>query len=326
MASVQHIFVGPLTALQNADDVLAGLARNVIVKAERCGQAQWHRLEAWLLGRSHLLGEIMPCGCKNLCRNALLNPAIRRSLACTGILRLRQKLRSGPARIDYIPAISGRRIVMDNEHGGSPLARGFLIFVRPAAVICHGLAAEFTSQILGIEIRVVDHDDNGFAFNIDPRIIVPALFRGNDAVADENQFVSIKRGFGDFAVAADDKIAAICKRGSLAGFVSNAQRRHILGSNFNERNVLRPAAVVARLQSCRPKLLDQIGDGLFLAGRTGRTAFIAIERKLLGHILHRLFGKCRNCDLGRDSCGRHIEICAGSQCQGRDQGERHDTH
>ena len=100
---------------------------------------------------------------------------------------------------------------MDDQNGSSTLTRGFFKFICPASVIGHGLATERAIKTFIFEIGVVDHDDDGFALNVDASIIVPALFRGDNAVADKDHFALLNIGFGCLAVTADDIFVAIGK-------------------------------------------------------------------------------------------------------------------
>ena len=222
MCRIKHIFLGPFRAFQHADDILAHLARNVVIKAKRSGEVQRNRLKTLRFGRAHLLVQILASGGENLFRNAFLDPAVRCCLARACVLGLGQKLRSGPAAVDDVPAISRWRIVMDNQHSGCTLTRCFFVLIRPATVIGHRFAAKLASQILSVKIRVVDHHDNGFAFYIDTGIIIPALFRGDNAMADKDHLAHVHFGLRRFAIAADYIFAAIGKRDCFACFVRNA--------------------------------------------------------------------------------------------------------
>jgi hypothetical protein len=73
--------------------------------------------------------------------------------------------------------------VNQQDTGGS-LTGGFFDFVGVAAVVAHGLAAE-TALIL--ERRIVDQHEQDFSGDIDAVVIVPALFRGVDSIADEDE-------------------------------------------------------------------------------------------------------------------------------------------
>src|SRR3546814_939996 len=55
-------------------------------------------------------------------------------------------------------AIGGGGIFVNHQHAGRTLACGFLIFVGPAAIIGHCLAAEIA--FTAFEIWIVDEDDH----------------------------------------------------------------------------------------------------------------------------------------------------------------------
>ena len=86
MRRVKHIFVRALGAFHDTNDVLAGLARDVIFEVHRCGEVQRNRLKAFLFGCGHLLVEILTSGRKNFLRYGFLDPAIGLGLALSAIL------------------------------------------------------------------------------------------------------------------------------------------------------------------------------------------------------------------------------------------------
>ena len=74
---------------------------------------------------------------------------------------------------------------MDDQHARGAAPRGFLIFVGPAAVIGHRLAAEIAFPAL--EIGVVDEHDEHLALDVVALEIVPVALGRGHAVADEDQ-------------------------------------------------------------------------------------------------------------------------------------------
>ena len=197
-------------------------------------------------------------------------------------------LRSGPARLDDVPAIGGRFGVVDDDRGGGALARGFLELVGPAAIIGHGAAVERTGQARRLIIRVIDQDQHRLALHVQAGIVVPALFRGVDAIADEHHraVLDLDPGLGG-AIGTDHHFRAIGgSDGRLAA--GEAQRRDILGGDLDQRHVLEPAALVAGLESQLLELGGQQRQRLFLAHGAGRAAFIGVGRKLLHQPLHRV--------------------------------------
>ena len=71
-----------------------------------------------------------------------LHPADRLALVHMIALGVELELRPGPARLDHAPAIGGGLGIVDDDHRGGALPRGFLELVGPAAVIGHRLAFE----------------------------------------------------------------------------------------------------------------------------------------------------------------------------------------
>src|SRR5215212_4011034 len=74
---------------------------------------------------------------------------------------------------------------MDHEDARGALARALLIFVGPAAVVGHCLAAKIA--LAAFKVRIVDEDDHdlpaqAFAFEI-----VPVAFGRPYSIADEHQ-------------------------------------------------------------------------------------------------------------------------------------------
>src|SRR5690606_18924484 len=107
-----------------------------------------------------------------------LDPAVGDGLVGAAILAVGQILSAGVAAFDDVPAIGGGFGVVDDQHGGGTLPRGFLIFVGPAAVIGHCAAVEFALGFLGLPVGIVDEDDDRLALHVEPGIVVPALFGG----------------------------------------------------------------------------------------------------------------------------------------------------
>src|SRR3546814_17532205 len=96
-------------------------------------------------------------------------------------------------------------------HGGGALPRGFLIFVRPAAIIGHRAAVEFALGFLGLPVGIVDEDDDGLPLHVEPGIVVPALFRGVDAVTDKDDVAVLDRGLRRHAIAERDIILGLLR-------------------------------------------------------------------------------------------------------------------
>src|SRR6202012_1589579 len=55
---------------------------------------------------------------------------------------------------------------------------GFLVFIGPAAIVGHAVTLE---ERCVVKTRVVDQDENGLALDVQTGVVVPAVFRGDDA-------------------------------------------------------------------------------------------------------------------------------------------------
>src|SRR5690606_33212038 len=196
---------------------------------------------------------------------------------------------------------------------------GFLELVDPAPVIGHRPAVERALERLGLVVRVVDQDLRGLPAHVDPGIVVPVLLWRDHAVADEHDLAVVEVDPLDFAIADADPVQA--NRVALAG---NGQRLVVAGGNLDQRHVLEPAAVVARLQPGALELLDQVGERLLLARRPRRAPLELVERERAGDLLQRRLGQLPGSDLGiagdRGASGRGEE---GKEGAGESQHRGH---
>ena len=278
---VDNIFILALCPWQHPDDILRGIGADVV--AERCPslEAQRHRREIRFFRSSHQGIEILPCSFDDLPGRAFLDPAIhnghRRSIrAALGI-----GLRAGPAAFNHVPAVGGWRIVVDNQCGSGSLAGGFFVLVGPAAVIGHRLAAKGPFQRFRAEIGIVDKNEGGFARHVHALVIVPVPLRRVDAVTDEHNLAVLQHRLASFTVADSNPV-----RGEVQGYIGGSivtrrgdrQRGKILASDFHQRHVLNPPAIIARLQARFFELLDQQGNGLLPARGARHPAFKSVGR------------------------------------------------
>ena len=74
---------------------------------------------------------------------------------------------------------------MHDEQANGALASRFFVFICPAAVVGHRLAAEIA--FARFKIRVVDEGDGNFSLQVDAIKIVPLSLRRVDALADKYQ-------------------------------------------------------------------------------------------------------------------------------------------
>ena len=214
---------------------------------------------------------------------------------------------------------------MDDDRAGGALPGGLLIFVSPAAVIGHGLAAERTLKALGAEIGIVDQDDCRLAGHVHAFIIVPAALGRIDSVTDENELAVLEAGLDFLAVAYADPVPAILEL-KIDTVARDRERSEILTGNLDQRHLLHPAAIVSRLQAGGGELLGQQCDGLLLALGTGHAAIILVARKFARDANHGGFGKLARFDVGdveRAACAHHI---AGSQREGGGNGKNCADH
>ena len=202
---------------------------------------------------------------------------------------------------------------MDDERGGRALTRRFLELVGPAAIIGHRPATEWAVQALRAEIRVVDKDDHRLALHIHAGIVVPAALRRVDAIADEHHLAARDLHRWRLAIGDGHEIAAIAEAKRLCA-AGDGERREILRGDLHQRYVLEPAAIIARLQTCRLEALHHQRLGLFFPHRARRAALKCIGGQLPRHILHRLLGDRRH----RDGAARRLcHAIAGGRAAGQ---------
>ena len=182
----------------------------------------------------------------------------------------------------------------------APLARGFLELVGPAPVIGHRATFEQTIAPRRLPVGIVDQDDHGLPVHIQPGIVVPALFGGDDAIADEDDRTVLHVDPRDDAVGALHHLRSIRQRdGGLAP--GKGHRRDVARGDLHHRHVLRPSTAHTGLQPRRLEPLDDIGDGLVLRRRRRRAALIRVGRQFPIDGLERL-DRDRGLSLRRDGC------------------------
>ena len=158
---------------------------------------------------------------------------------------------------------------MDDHYTGSAEPRRLLIFVGPAAVIGHRLAAEIAFAAL--EVGIVDQHDHDLAVQVDALEIVPVALGRGDAVAGEDQ-----RSVGDADLAlpvlrSTDRDLIALRQAHRPGRRLDRDRGIADEVGLEQRHILSPFApaagdrVAARLKSRGAELLGQIIDGPGLA-------------------------------------------------------------
>ena len=114
------------------------------------------------------------------------------------------KVLAPPACRNDFKWITRRARLVNNDGCGGAFLSGDFILVGPAAVVGHRLAFEHLlielRRILRVRYgRIVDEHDNGLAFHIDTFVIVPAVFRRDNAISDKNDIGVFDLHFGHVA-------------------------------------------------------------------------------------------------------------------------------
>ena len=287
MRGVDDVFVGPLATRQHTDHVLGLEAADIVGEAGRGLEPQRHRLEAPTPGSGREFGQVISRGVEDLRCDVLLHPAIdlrqrRRVRPTLGI-----SLRTRPAALDHVPAVGGGCGVVNDDRTRGTLSCGFLVFIGPASVEGHRLAVEGAGQVLAGIIGVVDEDHRGLAAHVDALVIVPVALGRVHAVADEHQLAVGQCGSRILAIGHADPFVAELERHGFA-LASHRQGGEILAGDLDQRHLLHPGAVVARLQPGLGEALAEQRHGLFLAHGSRHPPFEFVGRQRAGHIDHRL--------------------------------------
>ena len=255
---------------QAGDDVMGGdLTGRHIELGREAGAGQGHGLEvaAASLGLQRL--EIQTGAAEQIDGDVALNPALDRNPLSRRILAQDVELGHAPGVGDRLPAIGRRRRLMDDQHPGRALTRHLLVFVGPAAIVGHGLAAEGV-QGRFFEIGVIDQDDQHLAAQILPLEVVPIPLGRGDPIADEDQGRVLQADVLGRVAGREGDLASL---GHRQGPVAQLQRRLDVGlGEAVQDHVLGPLAVrTARLEAGGGVLAAQIVDHLLL-GRGGDAA------------------------------------------------------
>ena len=275
---------------------------DVRLKAKRCLQAKWHSLKALLLCSSRKLGEILACRRHQLLRALIRDPAIGLRITRIAVRCIHADLRAGPARDDNAPGISGWIGIMHDDRRRRALPRRFLIFIGPAAIIGHGAPAERAFQVLCFIVRIIDEDDDCLPLHVHALVIVPALLRRVDSIADEDNIAVLDLRLRHDAITVNDQICFIGKvERCLAAADLQAGCR--IGCHPHHRHVLKPAALVGGLEPGSREATGDIPNRLVLARCRRRAAFKGVRRQRLGDFLQRVDGDVGVCgveDGGRE--------------------------
>ncbi len=200
------------------------------------------------------------------------------------------ELRAAPGGLNRIPAVAHCRRIVDQQHALRALPRGLLDLVGIAAVFGHGVAFEHRGIFRGIA-RIVRQHHHRLAVNIEIRVVIPRIFRRDDAVADEYHFAVRHIDFRHRALGPNDHILAEHQI-AAAAWRRDGQRRIGAGGDLHQRHLLHVARAIAGLQTQLVKILDQVADRLVFSGRS---RFAAL--KIIGgqHADVIAVGRCRRC-------------------------------
>ena len=108
----------------------------------------------------------------------------------------RQETMLSRVRIHHdVPGVARRACRVHDEHARRAAAFGFLILVRPAAVVRHRLAAE-KIRLRRRSGRIVHKHEQDFAANVGALEVVPLVLGSSRAIADEHQLATCVAGGG----------------------------------------------------------------------------------------------------------------------------------
>ena len=173
--------------------------------------------------------------------------------------RRRQRvLRAAPGALHHLPRVGGGLVSVDQDSAGGALARGLLELVGPAAVVGQRGPGE-ELRLGGGGRRVVDHHQGDLALDVHALVVVPLVFRRDDAMADEHHLA----GGGDLRVlhaAERDDVLQVLERRTRSDSQRERRRRprtpppRLAGSRCRRRRRARSrasASCVARYSAAR---------------------------------------------------------------------------
>ncbi len=153
---------------------------------------------------------------------------------------------------------------MNDDGHVSALTRGFFELICPAPVIGHGLAVEKRSVAGGIAGIVHEHH-YGLASGIHARIVIPVVFRCDNAVADKYHIAVTDIDFIDDAPGTTREAATHGQVHQLTVVSSDHEVGMRITGDFDQRDGLGVAVPVARHEAQLLEFSDQERHGLFLS-------------------------------------------------------------
>ena len=233
---------------------------------------QRRRLEVARGRVGHHFVEIHASGRGNFARDIEMNPGGRFQLGSAVELEIR--LLAGVGIAHDFPGIAGH-VGLVNENGSNgPFARGFFVFVNPAAVVSERLAGEKFRIVRG---RLVDQHEQNLPFDIHTFVIVPVVFGRFDAVADVDN-LGVNIGFGLLGLIVGNVFVEWFEVERMKGrrtLRRNERETRVgAGRNANHRNFLQIRPVVAgRFQPIERKLRRDIFGGNVAPTLAGAASF-----------------------------------------------------
>ncbi len=216
---------------------------------------------------------------------------------------------------------------MDDQDPGGALHRADLVLVRPSPVIRHRPAAKYLLiQLAGIGRigyrRIVYEHHERLAFHVDTLVVVPVVFRRDNAVADEDKLGFVEAGDVGHVFRPRDDIVFPLESVLLLPFCEHERRGR--RRDADERHLLNVRPVgVAGLQADLHELIDEIVHRQLFAFRAGRTTFELVGGE---HLRMRQHGGRVDVGQLRDRNSSGLRAAGGSRQHQRHQQRRALVH
>jgi hypothetical protein len=253
------------------------------------------------------------------------DPRLHRHVAHAAVGRRDVEVLAAPAARKHLERVARGTFLVHDDRGRRALLRRDLVLVRPPAVVRHRTAAEHgrveRARIVRVgDRRIVHQHHDRLAGHVDALVIVPAVLRRQDAVADEDEIAVLDVDHRHRAARRRHEIGRAAQRHALP---LHRDRRGDRRRDADERHVLDPGAVrIAGLQAHRLELLRQVPDRLLLTRRTRRTTLegvggehLRVAEQVLGRDARERGGRVERRLVGR----RRIAVGPGTGGQGNDE-------